>query len=99
MTPDPRDPRDPGDPLPLSNVGFRLREAEISVENVWQYKRFGTETSKNLSEIKIFRDKYKFSLAKSMVCNRKSMNSSGIRWFSVENVWHTSILAPKHQKT
>ena len=67
MTPDPVDPLDPVDPDhpgPVSSVGFLLREAEISFENVWQYKHFGTETLKNLSEINIFRDKCQFSLAK-----------------------------------
>ena len=55
MTPDPLDPLDPADPLypadpaALSNVGFRLREAEILLENVQPSRHFCIATVKNAS--------------------------------------------------
>ena len=52
MTPDPvdpRDPRDPADPAALSNVGFRLREAEILLENVQPSRYFCIAIVKNAS--------------------------------------------------
>ena len=52
MTPDPLDPLDPldpRDPLALSNVGFRLREAEILLENVQPSRYFCIAIVKNAS--------------------------------------------------
>ena len=55
MTPDPVDPEDPldpghpGDPLALSNVGFRLCEAETLLENVQPSRHFCIATVKNAS--------------------------------------------------
>ena len=55
MTPDTRDPLDPADPLDprdpaaFSNVGFRLREAEILLENVQPSRYFCIAIVKNAS--------------------------------------------------
>ena len=52
MTPDPRDPLDPvdpGNPVALSHVGFRLREAELLLENVQPSRYFCIAIVKNAS--------------------------------------------------
>ena len=46
MTPD---PEDPVDPVAVSNVGFRLREADILLENVQPSRYFCIATVKNAS--------------------------------------------------